>query len=230
MISGALSRRIYLQEPVEVREPDGSIRRTWSTMGEAWAKVEALRGREKWVAKSVYSETMSKFTCRHVNGLNQTMRVILDERPYQIVSIIDRTLGLEYEIYAKADAPVAVPPVDIQPLLITDVSFTVGKTLLPTDYYLRTDYTTSETAKCLLDEMSDPESPVVWFQSIAAEHATHSHNKTGLLLATQYKIRISCVTDEGLWAYSPSSTGYYLVETVGMSGTGGGIKDVIYQE
>jgi SPP1 family predicted phage head-tail adaptor len=220
MISGALSRLIYLQEPVEARTDDGSTRADWSTLTSAWAKVEPLRGREKWIAKKVHSESMCKFTCRHINGLNEKMRVVYDTVPYQIVSIIDRDCGNKYEIYAKADATAAAPVVPTY-LLITGVSFTVTKNSITTNY------TTSENAKCRIYEITDPDSPAVWYLN-ATEHATHSHIKTGLASSTNYKIQIYCSTTEGLYAWNPTYDGYYLVKTNSITETGGGLVAIVW--
>ena len=52
-----------------------------------WAAVSNLSGREFFAAAQVNAENTVKFTIRYLAGLDQTMQIIFDGKPYNIIAI-----------------------------------------------------------------------------------------------------------------------------------------------
>lgn len=103
---------------------------------------------------------------------------------------------------------------------ISGVDFSVGAT------FIDTIFTTSASAACTIwgaDYSLYPElSFVLWYTNPALHGTAHTHRKSGLPSSREYAIRIYAVDGAGRWAYMPSSTGWYVVQTADAIGEGGG--------
>lgn len=55
----------------------------------AWSTVYPLKGTEFWSAKTTYSESTVKFTCRYIPGITSDMRIQYGKRTFNIVGVID---------------------------------------------------------------------------------------------------------------------------------------------
>ncbi|NPC90963.1 phage head closure protein [Bacillus sp. WMMC1349] len=60
----------------------------YETVVECWAKAEGLKGREYYAAAAVQKEKTIKFTIRHREDLNEHMRILFQDQPYEIESIL----------------------------------------------------------------------------------------------------------------------------------------------
>lgn len=102
-IAQELNRKIVFQEMSITQDPDtGEIIEAWADIGEAFAKVEPLVGREFLAAAAIQSEGLVKFTLRYREGLNTAMRLIFDGGPWNMTSIQNiKSANRELLIYAK---------------------------------------------------------------------------------------------------------------------------------
>jgi len=74
----SLSRNSYGEEVVE-----------WVENHRPFAKVDTLKGTEKYAAQRLTEETVTKFTIRHMTGVDNTMRVIHRNKAYYIISVLN---------------------------------------------------------------------------------------------------------------------------------------------
>lgn len=88
MRAGELRHRVTIQKPVEAKDPEtGENVINWETHQVAWAKVEAVSGKEDYGADRRVAEGTHLVTTRYVSGVTAKMRVKLaDERVLQIVA------------------------------------------------------------------------------------------------------------------------------------------------
>jgi SPP1 family predicted phage head-tail adaptor len=84
--AGLLRKRITIQETTESRNDWGEVVDSWGTYVTRWARVQPLRGKEKWVAKQLEAEEVVYFTVRYVDGLTAKMRVLYNSNVYNIIS------------------------------------------------------------------------------------------------------------------------------------------------
>jgi SPP1 family predicted phage head-tail adaptor len=84
-----LRNRITLQQKLITKDPEGIPMETWQDTITIWAAVEPLRGREYFQAATVQSQNMTRFTTRYHKGITSEIRILYDNKPYDIQSIID---------------------------------------------------------------------------------------------------------------------------------------------
>lgn len=90
MRAGELRHRITVQESIAVQDETGQPIETWQDIATIWAKIEDLNGREYLAAKQVpANEVTTRITIRWRDGIKPTMRVITEQRIFDIQSIID---------------------------------------------------------------------------------------------------------------------------------------------
>lgn len=100
--AGQLDRRITFQVAVEVRDSFGEPVQTWANLAShatVPARVEPLRGSERFAAQQVNADTDTKFTIRYRNDLTEKMRILYEARYYDVHSIheVGRHQWLEIE-------------------------------------------------------------------------------------------------------------------------------------
>ncbi|MCY7947316.1 phage head closure protein [Bacillus atrophaeus] len=61
---------------------------SWETVIECWAKAEGLKGREYYAAAAIQKEKTIKFTIRHREDINEHMRIVFENKVYEIESIL----------------------------------------------------------------------------------------------------------------------------------------------
>lgn len=111
--------------------------------------------------------------------------------------------------------------------VISGVSFTVTRNTITSIF------TTSEAAGCIvMGGLYDPEEPpgvlASWYTNLTVHGTAHSHQKTGLVENTVYAINIRARNAGGVYAYAPSISGWYLVQTANALGVGGGLIGIQY--
>jgi SPP1 family predicted phage head-tail adaptor len=84
-----LRNRITLQQKLINKDPEGLPIETWQDIATIWAAVEPLRGREYFQAATMQSQNMTRFTTRYRKGITSIMRILYDNRSYDIQSVID---------------------------------------------------------------------------------------------------------------------------------------------
>lgn len=102
MRAGKLRHRVTIQRAVEVQNDFGEVVTTWVTVGQAWASVEPLRGREYFQAEGTQAETSTRIRMRYRNGIMPKMRVVHGSTVYDIESVMDvETRGRELELMCR---------------------------------------------------------------------------------------------------------------------------------
>jgi SPP1 family predicted phage head-tail adaptor len=89
MRSGQLRHKIRIEVPVQVKQPNGSVKITWSLYREVFANIETLKGFERQVATASWPASDVKIGMRYVAGLLPTMRVVYNGKSYSILGIND---------------------------------------------------------------------------------------------------------------------------------------------
>lgn len=97
-----MNRRITLQTKVETQSDTGFVTVTWAHYLTIWANVKPVRGREYLEADKVNAETMHWFLIRYRRGLSPTMRIIYENRNYDIIEIQEVGNREGTKILAKA--------------------------------------------------------------------------------------------------------------------------------
>jgi SPP1 family predicted phage head-tail adaptor len=83
-----LNRLIEFEEMQSIIDSHGEyVGEGWVSVGSAMAKVEPLVGREYIAAMAVQAEHQVKFTIRWRDDLKPTMRIVFDDKHWNIKSI-----------------------------------------------------------------------------------------------------------------------------------------------
>lgn len=82
-----LKHRITLQIFTIVVNENGFEVETWIDFKTLWAAVTNLHGREYFAAAAVKAENTVKFTIRYIEGINESMRILFQDKQYNITSI-----------------------------------------------------------------------------------------------------------------------------------------------
>lgn len=90
MRAGRLKQRVRIQEFVEVVDEYGTpIGSDWEDVAIVWASVEPLRGREYIQLQNTQAELTTRIRIRYQPGITPAMRVLYDDRKFNIQSVID---------------------------------------------------------------------------------------------------------------------------------------------
>jgi SPP1 family predicted phage head-tail adaptor len=84
-----LRHRITLQQKLIIKDLEGIPTDIWQDTSTIWAAIEPLRGREYFQAATVQSQNMIRFTIRYRKGITSMMRILHDNKSYDIQSVID---------------------------------------------------------------------------------------------------------------------------------------------
>lgn len=80
--------RITFQTPKIEESLVKSLEPKHEDFATVWAKVEYLKGKEFWEAKAVNTETTVRFIIRHRKSIGNDMRVLYDNKFYNITSVM----------------------------------------------------------------------------------------------------------------------------------------------
>ena len=91
MRAGTLRTRVEVQRIAEERDKQGGIVSSWTTIGQRWASVVPLSGREYWSAQQVQSDVTHGVTMRYLEGLTSKhrLRLLHSQRVLNIQSVLD---------------------------------------------------------------------------------------------------------------------------------------------
>jgi len=82
-----MKHRITFQKLILATNENGFEIASWQEFKTVWSKVSNLYGREYYQAASVQEEQTVKFTIRYLKGLTANMRILFEDRQYDIISI-----------------------------------------------------------------------------------------------------------------------------------------------
>jgi len=99
-----LNRKVVFERFTETQDPiSGEMIEAWVTFATVFAKVEPLVGREYLAAAAVQAEDTTKFTMRHLGGIDASMRIAFDGKLFNIQSIQNvKHRNRETLIYARS--------------------------------------------------------------------------------------------------------------------------------
>ncbi|MCE8002149.1 phage head closure protein [Billgrantia ethanolica] len=105
MRTGELRYRVEIQALTTVQDPEtGGMIEDWAAVGEEWASIEGIHGREFLAASATQAETTFRVVMRHRPDLDATMRLEYEGERYQIKAILPdkrrRRLVLMCEVMA----------------------------------------------------------------------------------------------------------------------------------
>lgn len=86
---GQLRTRLVLQQPVETPDDQGGVTRTWSSYGNAWAKIAPLSARPDVEADASGATQNYRITMRANFSLTLQHRLVEGVKIYRIVAIRD---------------------------------------------------------------------------------------------------------------------------------------------
>jgi SPP1 family predicted phage head-tail adaptor len=98
---GEARHRVNIQEKQTTPDDGGGYAETWVNVNKIWAKIEALRGTERFEAQQIQAEVSYKLTTRYTD-IDPSMRFEYNGTVYEIESILpDNTLKKELEILCE---------------------------------------------------------------------------------------------------------------------------------
>ena len=88
--AGELNERLAIERPVETRDTHGGVVENWTLVGDRWAKVEALSGRELERARMIEATVTHRVTIRALDQLEASYRFTNTDgtRPLGIVAVL----------------------------------------------------------------------------------------------------------------------------------------------
>jgi SPP1 family predicted phage head-tail adaptor len=113
MIAGKLDRRITIQYALLAVNSIGEHIKTWTTLTQAWASIEYSDSKETFDAAQIVAPNEVVFKLRYFSDINETMRIIYNQKQYDIKHIaeIGRRNGLKIIAICKDNTSAIVYPV-----------------------------------------------------------------------------------------------------------------------
>ena len=87
MNPGELRHRITFRKLTTSTNENGFQIEEWVDVKTVWAAVSNLHGREYFEAAAIQRENTVKFTIRYLKGLDASMQILFQGKPYNITSI-----------------------------------------------------------------------------------------------------------------------------------------------
>jgi phage head-tail adaptor, putative, SPP1 family len=89
MRAGRLRHKIEIQQVVETQSATGAVINTWQTYYQARASYEPKSGKEAYTAQQEHAQATAMFRMRYKAGITTKMRLIYDNRVFDIENVID---------------------------------------------------------------------------------------------------------------------------------------------
>ncbi|MCK9497108.1 MAG: phage head closure protein [Dehalococcoidia bacterium] len=105
MRAGRLDRRITLQRFTATQDAYGEPIETWADYVTVWARVEPLRGRERFEAQREHAEVDTRFHLRYRDDLTVEDRITYEGDLYDIEAILETGRHEGLEILGRAVQP-----------------------------------------------------------------------------------------------------------------------------
>lgn len=89
MRTGELRYRVEIQALTTVQDPEtGGMIEDWAAVGEEWASIEGIHGREFLAASAPQAETTYRVQMRYRADLEASMRLVESGTTYEIKAIL----------------------------------------------------------------------------------------------------------------------------------------------
>ncbi len=87
-----LRHRVTLQQEIRIPDGAGGFSNSWQDMADLWAEInpanaKSLYGIEKLFAGKIQAEISHKITIRYRSGMSTSMRLLFDNRAFNIRAI-----------------------------------------------------------------------------------------------------------------------------------------------
>lgn len=86
---GELRQRITILQITSTIDVNGFTLEAATELATVWAAVSNLHGKEYFAAKAVQAENTVKFTIRYLPGVHSGMRILFQDRMFNITDIDD---------------------------------------------------------------------------------------------------------------------------------------------
>lgn len=96
MAIGDLRRRITFQKLTTLINENGFEEEIWQDYKTVWASVSNLFGREYYQAAAIQAEKTVKFLIRYIEGIDTDMRILFNDKQYNITSINNMKYANKY--------------------------------------------------------------------------------------------------------------------------------------
>lgn len=87
--SGDMRHRITLQTRSATQSADGEQLLAWSDFATRWASIQRATGKEVFAAAQVNGRIPTVFRIRYLAGLSSAMRLVFDNKVYDIQPPVD---------------------------------------------------------------------------------------------------------------------------------------------
>lgn len=87
---GALRQRVTIESPVDTPDGAGGFTRSFATLAQVWAKIEATSARDQFVEQRSEQSTTHIVTIRWRGDVRSQMRLLHRGRKLLIESVVDR--------------------------------------------------------------------------------------------------------------------------------------------
>lgn len=87
--AGQLTRRIRIERVQRTRLAGGGATEEWVPVATVWARVEPMRGLERFASDQTSSRVTHQVTIRHRSGITPQMRVVLGDRIFTVRSVLN---------------------------------------------------------------------------------------------------------------------------------------------
>ena len=85
--AGTLRHRVTIQEPTHGQDSQGGLTETWASVGDVYASIETLTGRELMWSRQSNSLATMQIRIREYDGLTERHRLKFGTRTFGIESI-----------------------------------------------------------------------------------------------------------------------------------------------
>ncbi|MBV4421032.1 phage head closure protein [Clostridium tyrobutyricum] len=82
-----LKHKIIFQKLTATTNENGFEVEIWEDYSTVWASISNLMGREYFAAAAVQAEKTVKFTIRYLHGITDDMRILFEDKQYNITFI-----------------------------------------------------------------------------------------------------------------------------------------------
>lgn len=89
-VIGSLRHRVVIERPVRTAGDGGTATIDWTAIGSAFARIEAVSGREIGLADSIAGRVTHRVLIRWRNDVLPEMRFVSSARAYHIRAALDR--------------------------------------------------------------------------------------------------------------------------------------------
>ncbi len=89
MRSGSLRNKINIEHAMNVKNSVGEQTKTWSIFAEVYAEAKPIRSTERFVSQRLQTEVNFQFRVRFLSGIEHDMRVVYNERIFDIDSVLN---------------------------------------------------------------------------------------------------------------------------------------------